>query len=645
MNKALRILLASPVVESSALASALAASDCLVTRVSSLSEAADGAAWHEALVVVHADDAAIADLRATLDGRGERIPVVAVLVGPDAQADPPAATPDLIQHIRWAAIAHRERARRRSAQAALKFQRELFDGFMSHSPAVAYLKDARGRYAWVNAAFAQHFHLEGDSWRDKTDADLWGEEAGRQLAENDRAVLAHGQALEVIETVPHDDGPHDWFAFKFPWRDAEGRPVVGGMAVDVTPLRRAEEARQQASAIMEQARRLEGLGALASSIAHDFNNLLVAVLGNASLAAMDVPAGSTASRFLEQVEQSALRGAELSHQLLLLSGRASLMLEVADLAAFVRERQFTSRARLPAGVRLHVEAGDDGPRIQTDAAQLEEILLALVGRAGSAPCTTVTLRVAVEDVSADELGSLLLGEFLHPGQHAVLEVRDDGPELSPQQLARLFEPDYAIRQRARPSGLPAALGLVRGHGGALGVTSDESGTCVRVLFPLAPRLAAAEEPTEDLAATGGTVLVVDDEEAVRSIAHAALQRFGWKTLTARDGHEALEIFKTMRESVSAVLLDSTMPGLSGAQVLERLKELRPDVKVVLTSGYEKPGMVGAGAAAAFLPKPYRPARLLRTLKSVVGDGGQAPIAPERQAAPPAANSASTDDER
>lgn len=636
---ALKVLVVAAGAEAEDVGGALSTSTfpVAVTSVSDIADAVPSAAWHDAVILAHESPTAASALRGMLDAKGLQVPLVMVLPESAASAKAEALAScdavivrdaaggwrdDLLPTVAQIARRAEHRAAREQAEAELRRQQEMFHGFMRSSPAVAYMKDASGRYEWVNPAFEKLFGLTTADWKHRTDAEIWGEEAGTLLHENDLAVLASGEALEVEETLPQDDGIHHWLAFKFPWKDREGRPVVGGMAVDVTLLRKAEEERRQIALRLEQARRLESLGSLAATIAHDFNNLLLSVMGNAGLALLEISPSSKAAGYLDQIEQAAIRAAELTHQVLTLAGRGSLLLDSVDLRRFIEQRIFGMRSRVTDRVQLRLELGDEPTRILADPAQLEEILFALVERAAAAMPHGghVVVRTGTRRFHEDELHRLFLGDALTPGQLACLEVEDDGPALSHEEQAQLVEPDFSIRPTGRATGLPALLGLVRGHRGAIGVDSSEGVTRVRIVLPLAGERVVADAEPPAPSVTGGTVLVVDDEEPVRAVATAALERFGWEAMTARDGEEALELFRRDPSRVAAVLLDVTMPGMSGLDVLDRMRTIRPDVKIILSSGYEESDILRgehARKADDFLAKPYRPAKLLRTLRKVV----------------------------
>jgi CheY-like chemotaxis protein len=231
---------------------------------------------------------------------------------------------------------------------------------------------------------------------------------------------------------------------------------------------------------------------------------------------------------------------------------------------------------------------------------------------------TIVLRAGMGRLFRRDLGRLYLAESLSEGMYAHVEVEDDGPALTVDAQERLFEPGDA----ASPGGLElaAVLGIVRGHGGALEVATEEvRGTRVRVCLPPAGAF-EVEEPVQELPQPQGAVLVVDDEEQVRSVARLTLQRFGWPCMVARSGEEGIALFAEHLDGIAVVLLDVSLPGLSGAETLERLRQLKADVKVVLSSGYEASEAlrgITVGKDVSFLRKPWRPTALLKVLRESV----------------------------
>jgi CheY-like chemotaxis protein len=328
---------------------------------------------------------------------------------------------------------------------------------------------------------------------------------------------------------------------------------------------------------------------------------------------------------LRRLEQTARRAAELTQELLAYSGRGRLSKERVQLSGVVEEMARLLHATVSRTATLECHFAPDAPWVEADVAQLRQVVMNLILNAAEA-CTrpgTVRLSVGRATMERAELAGLLLGASLPAGEYAWLEVQDDGVGMHPDVVARIFDPFFTTKFTGRGLGLAAVLGIVRGHGGALQVDSEPGrGTRFRVVLPtcLPPRLLpAAATPSASAAVAAEpsdvrrTVLIVDDDNTVRLLAQTVLQRAGYSTLVAVDGLTALELFARHADEIGLVLLDMTMPRMSGGEVLRTLRALRPELPVVVSSGYleaeaaEQFGPLGPGG---FLQKPYDSSRLL-----------------------------------
>jgi CheY-like chemotaxis protein len=261
--------------------------------------------------------------------------------------------------------------------------------------------------------------------------------------------------------------------------------------------------------------------------------------------------------------------------------------------------------------------------VDADSGQLQQVLMNLVINAAEAIGPrggSVTVATGVRAVGAeDEALWRASGQPLEPGPHVLLEVADDGPGMDEATVERIFEPFFTTKFTGRGLGLAAVLGVVRGHRGALSVDSAPGrGTTFRVLLsPSARARDAGESEPPAAPRRGTTLLLVDDEEVVREMVGEVLEQEGLAVLRAEDGRRALDLFREARGRVDVVLLDLSMPGWSGEETCRRLRELDPDVPVILSSGYdpdEARGRFGAGAPAGFIQKPYRPEQLLAEIE-------------------------------
>jgi signal transduction histidine kinase/CheY-like chemotaxis protein/integral membrane sensor domain MASE1 len=410
--------------------------------------------------------------------------------------------------------------------------------------------------------------------------------------------------------------------------DESHRPVMlSTVARDITALKAAERGRLQSERNLLQAQKLESLGVLAGGIAHDFNNLLTVMLGNATLARLDVPPHSPAENAIHQIELAALRAAELCRQMLAYSGRGHLSTELVNLSKLVEETTHLLKVSISKKCALVFDLASDLPPVKGDATQLNQITMNLVMNASDA-CGErgghIRVRTGLLDADRAYLSGTYLAPALEPGPYVFLEVEDDGAGIPADVLARIFEPFYTTKFSGHGLGLSAVLGIARSHHGAIKVdTTVGRGTTFRLLLPAAPGTAPAAAKTgapSDAWRGSGRILVVDDEDAVREIATRILDRYGFTTVTAVNGREAVTLFVREPAAFRAVLLDLTMPVMDGEETFREIHAINPAVPVVLMSGYnrtESAGRFAGRGLAGFLQKPFEAARLIKTLRGVL----------------------------
>lgn len=411
-------------------------------------------------------------------------------------------------------------------------------------------------------------------------------------------------------------------------RDAKERLVgLRWLLRDSTERLRAEVARRQWEAQLQHTQRLESLGVLAGGIAHDFNNLLTAIFGAADLALLRLPSDEPARADVEQIVAVAHQAAGLTGQMLAYSGRGTLRVQPILLSALIREMEPLLRASLPrtCALELHLEASL--PAIEADASQMRQVLMNLVVNAGEAVGATagvITVRVAVRECDRAYLAGGAVGKEIPEGPYVSLEVTDTGCGMSGETRARMFEPFFTTKFTGRGLGLAAVLGIMRSHHGTIRVTSEPGrGTRIEALFPATTRAVSAP-PASAPVPPGwrghGTILVVDDEVHVRAGAAQVLERVGFTVLTAADGREAVAVFRKHAATIRAVLLDLTLPHMDGAATARELRQIRPEVRIVLTSGYteeEATRQFTARDLVGFLPKPYALKDLVAAMRTAL----------------------------
>jgi signal transduction histidine kinase/ActR/RegA family two-component response regulator len=388
-------------------------------------------------------------------------------------------------------------------------------------------------------------------------------------------------------------------------------------------LRDRLEDQQRTEERLRQTQKLESLGILAGGIAHDFNNLLTGVIGNINLALDLEPPMSPQRRYLDDALHASDRAADLTRQLLAYSGKGRFSIQLLDLSAVVREISALIQSSIPKNVQVMLKLADGPTYVTADAAQLQQIVMNLIINGAEAIGRETDGLVVVEtglaEVDEDYLRTTLAADGAHPGEYVYLEVRDTGCGIDEATLSKIFDPFFTTKFMGRGLGLAAVLGIVRGHEGALKVESTPGrGASFRVLFPATHTAAHSGSHSKD--SSRQTILVVDDEEIVRKIAKHTLQNCGYRVLLAENGQVAMEVFAKEAAGISLVLLDLTMPVMNGEQTFHRLQRIRPDVKVILTSGYGEADVMGrfAGTAmAGFLQKPYTATHLSQIVKRIL----------------------------
>lgn len=406
---------------------------------------------------------------------------------------------------------------------------------------------------------------------------------------------------------------------------------VLAIVVDISERKRLEEQQKKLEQQIQHGQKLESLGVLAGGIAHDFNNLLTGILGNADLALMELSRLSPVLPYLENIQKSAIRAADLCRQMLAYSGKGKFLVQALDLNRLIDEMIHLLRVSMPKGVAFHHHPHPKLPAIDGDATQINQVVMNLITNAAEAIGEqegAVTIRTGAMDCDLDyltEFSDMAIPDDVLPGRYVFLEVSDSGCGMDAETRRRIFDPFFTTKFSGRGLGLAAVLGIIRSHKGVIRVYSEKDrGTTFKILFPMSDQvsLPIGEDPrTLEMVAGSPTVLVVDDEQTVRTVARTALESAGVTVLLAGDGREGLERFEAEREAISLVLLDLTMPVLGGEEVFRRIRRQAPDLPVILMSGYSEHELSSRFAGrgiSAFLQKPLRPAQLLQHVREALG---------------------------
>lgn len=415
-------------------------------------------------------------------------------------------------------------------------------------------------------------------------------------------------------------------------------------AKDITERKQAEIERLNMERKLQQTQRLESLGLLAGGVAHDFNNLLTAMMGNVSLARTSASPGTRLAENLDLIEAAGQQAADLARQLLAFSGGGKFTLTDIDLRSIVEETGALLKTSIPYLIDVKYQLSTLPVILHADAAQIRQIVMNLIINAAEAIGNkpgTITIRVTRLQIDQAILATAENECELSEGPYALLEVADTGCGIPEAKRATIFEPFFSTKSTGRGLGLAAVLGIVRGHKGIIRVESEpDKGTLFQVLLPschseaahpssmgpsrcASPKRQEAINPTSETLpgeTNGGVILVVDDEQPVRKVARMILEDGGFDVLLAHNGKEGVELFRQHSERIQAVLLDMTMPQMDGRAVLSAIRNIRPSVRVLLSSGYNEQqncGDLTCDHETQFIQKPYRADQLLNAFDSLL----------------------------
>lgn len=397
------------------------------------------------------------------------------------------------------------------------------------------------------------------------------------------------------------------------------------LAVDISQQKQMEEERLQFERQLMQTQKLESLGVLAGGIAHDFNNLLAAIIGHSELTKRKLSPESAAVNNLNQIEQAAERAADLAKQMLAYSGRGKFVIEPINLNQLLEEMLHMLEVSISkkAVLRLHPYA--QLPAIEADATQIRQVIMNLVINASEAigeKSGIISITTGCMDCDESYLKNVWLNENLTGGLYVYLEIADTGCGIAKDILPRIFDPFFTTKFTGRGLGMSAVMGIIRGHNGAIKVYSEPGkGTTFKILLPASDKPAEIfnGNPQDEEWVGSGKVLLVDDEESVRGIGVEMLKELGFVCLTADNGREALEVYR--REAgFTLVILDLTMPKMDGEQCFRELRVIDPEVKVIISSGYNEyevsQKFIGKGISG-FVQKPYKLSALRDAIKGIV----------------------------
>ena len=442
-------------------------------------------------------------------------------------------------------------------------------------------------------------------------------------------AMMRGEIVEMVETLlvsqSGEERTISWHCRKVIYHD---EPLCLMFGVDLTSRSQSERERHELERKLLDMQKLESLGVLAGGIAHDFNNLLTAILGNAQLARIQLQPASPLKQHLLEIERTSMQAADLCKQMLAYSGQGRIEVRLLDLNRAIRDMSQLLRVSVAKKAQLSFNLAHNLPRVRGDVSQIRQVLMNLVINASEAITSnegSIWVSTGVVHRAKELFRGITVTGTPEECDYAFIEIADTGCGMNEETQARIFDPFFTTKFTGRGLGLAAVLGIVKGHGGTLELESHEGeGTTFTLLFPCAE---PSEEPHHDEETRAnphwsgeGLVLVVDDEESVRTLTSRMLEAFEFRVITASDGREGVEKFTENAEAITAVLLDVTMPVMGGLEVLDRIRLIRPDVPVLFMSGYMREGQLhNLDNATDFLQKPFKMEELQEKLRLLLSD--------------------------
>ena len=522
-----------------------------------------------------------------------------------------------------------ELAERRRAEEDLRRERDFVESLIDTAHTIVIVLDTEGRILRFN----RHLEvisgystqdMQGKSWfetflpaydRDRIRDLFFGAVAGGPL---------EGKVVNPILDRAGQEHLIEWYNTKL--FDAGGS-LVGVLATgqDVTEREKTEEEKERLQAQLHQAQKMESIGRLAGGIAHDFNNLLTPMIGYAEMALMDLNPTDPLYRDFEEIHEAAERAKNLTGQLLTFSRRQELEMKVVNLNNIIASFKKMLQRIIGEDVEIITTLDPDLVNIKGDPPQIQQVLMNLSVNARDAMPQGGRLTIETANVILDK--SYVKGRAgVQPGPYAMLAVSDTGVGMDRETIDRIFEPFFTTKAPGEGTGLGLATvyGIVKQHGGNIWVYSEPGhGTTFKVYLPEAtgdaqPELVAEKQP--ELAAGNGTILVVEDETAVRKLACNILENHGYEVIEASSGPDAVRLAESHGGPIDLLLTDVVMPQMNGRELYRRIASLRPDVKVLYMSGYTDDVIAHHGVLDAqieFLQKPFTVDGLVRKISEML----------------------------
>jgi two-component system cell cycle sensor histidine kinase/response regulator CckA len=407
-------------------------------------------------------------------------------------------------------------------------------------------------------------------------------------------------------------------------KDANGHPMgFRGVLRDVSERKKTEEEKHKLEIQLQQAQKMESIGTLAGGIAHDFNNILMGIQGNASLMLLKIDSEHPNYEKIKNIEKYVQNGTALTKQLLGFARRGKYLVKATDLNEII-EKSSSLFARTRKEIQVQTKLLEKIWTVEVDRGQIEQVLLNLYVNAWQAMPDGGDLYLNTENIILDR--SYVKPYKVEPGRYVKVSVSDTGVGIDKSTQERIFEPFFTTKEMGRGTGLGLAsvYGIIKSHGGYINVYSElDQGTTFTIYLPASGKEAVEDEEVTALIIKGsGTILLIDDEKMILDVGRELLEELGYTVLPVMSGKEALDVLQDNPNKIDLIIMDMIMPGMSGSETFDRLKEINPDVKILLSSGYSINGQatnIMQRGCDGFIQKPFNMNQLAERIQKILAD--------------------------
>lgn len=505
-----------------------------------------------------------------------------------------------------------------SSQKELHETEKMLQDIMDCSPAVIYVKDIHGKYLFINNKYTEALGVTRQQVIDHTDLDFLPREKAIELMKNDRRVIHSKTHHELEEEIPQPDGKKLYISEKFPLVNSKGEVyALCGISTDIT-LRRNQELQ------LRQSQKMEAIGQLAGGIAHDFNNQLASILGFAELidASDSLP---KIKNYIKHIILSADNSTDLIKKLLSFSRKDDAVEEYIDLNDLIRETIELLSHTLDKQISIESTFCCDAVSILANKSALQNALINLGLNARDAMPGGGRITIKACRIKQDKI-PFPPGVRTSDQPYVMLEINDTGMGIPEKYLARIFEPFFTTKDVGKGTGMGLALvyGIIEGIGGFISVDSQlGQGTTFRLFLPGSEDKCSVEQPcklsTDPVQTTKKTILIVDDESAIRTLCSEFLELLGYEGIYAENGKQAIDLYRQHQDKIDLVILDMIMPVMNGEETFLKLLSIDPDVVVIISSGYTANFSVDhllKAGAKKLINKPFKLAELKDSIEEV-----------------------------